>query len=291
MAVFIQARTITQGWMDAVRHLLDGTGRESNLIVAVAAPTGAAREIMSVRGVLDQFFAEHETRQIRSIRKVADTLFPIDFYRAGPGEAARERLYRFQRRASKVERRCIPRGTYFDRLMDWPGGSGNESELERNQLERCVRRLKSSWNQGIRNLSATELALTFGQPDGEEAPDGDVAAGGPAADLRIYDALMDRNPRAFPCLSHVSVTLFAGRIDLTATYRSQHFFTKAYGNYVGLADLQAFIAAEVGAEVGELVCVSTNAALGLATGIGKRDLRDVLEKCRAAARPGGGDGK
>jgi len=290
MAVFIQANTITEGWIHAVQHLLDGTGRESNLIVAIAAGDGAAREISEVREVLDRFFAKHETPQIRSIRKVADTLFPIDFYRMGPGEAARERLYRFQRRASKVERRCIRRGTYFDRLMDWPGGNGKESELDRNQLERCVRRLKSYRARGTRNLNATELALTFGQPDGEE-PEGGRESEGPAADLRVYDALIDRQIMSFPCLSHVSMTLFGGRIDLTATYRSQHFFTKAYGNYVGLADLQAFIAAEVGAEVGDLVCVATNAALGLGTGVGKRALRDLLDRCRATAEAGGDDSR
>jgi hypothetical protein len=158
-------------------------------------------------------------------------------------------------------------------------------------LERCVRRLKAYRDRGTRNLSATELALTFGQPDEEEVPEADAGSEGAAADLRVYDALMDQNIMAFPCLSHVSVTLFEGRIDLTATYRSQHFLTKAYGNYVGLANLQAFIAAEVGAEVGELICIATNAALGLTTGVGKRALSDLIDQCQAAAGAAGGDGE
>ena len=88
----------------------------------------------------------------------------------------------------------------------------------------------------------------------------------------------------FPCLSHISVTLFQGRLELTAVYRNQHFITKAYGNYVGLADLQAFIAAEAGCPVGDLLCVATHAdaEIGSEGGLGRNALEHLAGRCRAA---------
>jgi hypothetical protein len=252
------------------------------VLVAIAAPRGTPREIAAVRSLLDRFFADWEARNVRSIRKVADTLFPIDFYCRSRGPAARNHLYRMQCLASRVERRCIPCGTYFDRLIDWPSGKGPKGEPERNQLERCIQLLKTYYDRGTRNLSATELAVTCGHSERELLPED------ASTDLRVRDPMVDKRIIGFPCLSHVSVTLHEGRINLTAMYRSQHFLSKAYGNYVGLADLQAFIAAEVSAEVGELVCVAANAALGLTKGIGKREIRTLLDCCRAAALDAGG---
>src|ERR1019366_4723988 len=80
-------------------------------------------------------------------------------------------------------------------------------------------------------------------------------------ELRIQDPESDPFTRGFPCLSHVSVTLQDNRVHLTATYRSQDFTAKGYGNLVGLGRLGQFLANESEHELGELVCVATCATL------------------------------
>ena len=85
----------------------------------------------------------------------------------------------------------------------------------------------------------------------------------------------------FPCLSHISLTLYKGRLNMTALYRNQHFIRKAYGNYLGLSRLLRFICREVGCEAGALVCVAAHADAEL--GNGKRDINKLVLDCREAA--------
>jgi hypothetical protein len=258
MAKLIGAANISDAWVQAMEYLVACGGKASNLIAAIA-PGG---EVSAVRAIFDEFLQARESNRIRRIRKVADTIFPVDFYRAGPGDAARDHLYRMQKLATKVERRFIRGGTYFDRLIDWPGGTGAESELERNQLERRIRRMKSYWDSGTRNHSAYELAVSTATAVAADLDGTDCFEGG---DLRVQDPLRDNFVIGFPCLSHISLTLFQGRLELTALYRNQHFITKAYGNFVGLSDLQRFVCQEVGCSKGELVCVATHADAELGT--------------------------
>ena len=56
----------------------------------------------------------------------------------------------------------------------------------------------------------------------------------------------------FPCLSSLSFHLDHGRLRLSATYRNQYYVRKALGNFLGLAQLQRYVATEAGIETGEL---------------------------------------
>ena len=56
---------------------------------------------------------------------------------------------------------------------------------------------------------------------------------------------------------HVDLSLVRGRINLTGVYRHQYLVTKGYGNLLGLARVQAFIAQQSGFEVGELSVLGT----------------------------------
>ena len=79
----------------------------------------------------------------------------------------------------------------------------------------------------------------------------------------------------FPALSHISFTLKQGKLNLAAMYRNQHFFRKAYGNYVGLSGLMRFLCTEAGCEMGELLCIATHADAEL----GVVKLRQLIEAC------------
>jgi hypothetical protein len=66
----------------------------------------------------------------------------------------------------------------------------------------------------------------------------------------------------FPCLSSVQFHRCGLELSATATYRSHHYHSKAYGNLVGLSRLMALVARESGLQVGTLTVVSTDARLG-----------------------------
>jgi thymidylate synthase len=72
----------------------------------------------------------------------------------------------------------------------------------------------------------------------------------------IHSAPRDTSPMAFPCLSLCSFQLDGRRLHLSAHYRSQYLVQRGYGNYLGLARLQAYVAGETGVEVGQLLIVA-----------------------------------
>jgi hypothetical protein len=49
---------------------------------------------------------------------------------------------------------------------------------------------------------------------------------------------------------------------VTAFYATQHIFHKAYGNYLGLAELGAFVARETALQLIRVTCVAANACRG-----------------------------
>ena len=189
MSHYIAATNISTGWLQAMEHLRTRGGKESNLIVAIA-PSEDAFENHRMRCVFDSFVQAHESPRVRRIRKVADTIFPSDFYKPSLGDKARDHLYRMQRLARRIESRFMPSGTYFDRLIDWPQ-VGKEPI---NQLESKVQRMKKQWQDSIRNGNSYELAL--GKVE-------DTAIVDDA--LRIQDPARDKSIMGFPCLSHISV--------------------------------------------------------------------------------------
>jgi thymidylate synthase len=53
----------------------------------------------------------------------------------------------------------------------------------------------------------------------------------------------------FPCLQHVSFVPDRGGLTMNAFYATQQIFDKAYGNYLGLAQLGAFMATQMGLQL------------------------------------------
>ena len=269
MAKLISKSSISLAWLEAMEHLKTSGGTEANLIVAIAP---GAEDNALIRELIDAFLKTYESSNVRRIRKVADTIFPVDFYHPPAGMEARERLYENQYYARRIESRSIPCGTYFDRLIDYPGAKAP------NQLERKIRRLKNDWECGKRNGNAYELAL------GKVPEDGEIESNRTTgSDLRIYNPDKDNFVMGFPCLSHISLTLFKGRLDMTALYRNQYFMTKAYGNYIGLLDLLNFICQEVGCSTGELVCIAAHADAEFnSKELHKADICRLIDDCRSA---------
>ena len=236
--------------------LRDNGGKAIHLCVTVKRP---GPEDDSIRYILDTALARENEQQVIT---VANTIFPASLYlpdRLGDKAAAHfyEQTADFGRLAKRhPANRC---GRYIDRMLEW---EGRRSTI--NQLDTIVQRLKKQVATSNPKGSAYEMALV--------APEDYEINGG---DLRIQQPDYDRKIMGFPCLSHISFTLENRKLNLAATYRNQHFFRKAYGNYVGLSGLMDFLCKEAKCEMGELLCVATHADAEL--GVGK--LTSLIETC------------
>ncbi len=274
MITTIQEPNFSVAWLTALEHLLACGGRDVHLTVAF---DHAGAEQRDIRRLLDRFLAEQRSQRVLPVRTVANTIFPHALYRPDLGDQARSHLYRTAQLGRAVSSRhsANKRGTYFGRLMAWPG-----SQPPVNQLERTIERLKRQLASGGPKSSAYELSLADAgcdpAADGQEVYDS-------TGEMLMYLPGKDTLIMGFPCLSHISLTLVQRQLHLSATYRNQHFIRKAYGNYLGLHNLLGFIAGEAGCSPGKVICVATHAdaELGSGRGFGKQALSELARECRA----------
>jgi hypothetical protein len=275
--IALSATNLSIAWLEALERLLGSGGEAVNLVVAIQSP---GEENPRVRSRLDDFIARVEPlnreRKVETVVTVANTIFPEALYLPRLEERARGHLYEMHGLAYRVSKRRNPYGTYFSRLVDWPGPQGGV-----NQLEQAVVRLAGARERGQRRGNAYEMQFS------------DTIADENGLSLPIYKAGVDNRVMGFPCLSHVSLTLNDGKVHLTALYRNHEWIRRAYGNYLGLSRLLSFVANESGWQVGELVCVSSHAIAEISqgAGFGKADIEVLAKECRAAlAKPHAGAG-
>jgi thymidylate synthase len=251
MSVLVRGADVSRAWLATVQHLFAQPGEQcSNLAVSIDNPTA---EVADLRQELDAF-AEAEGRRgqaVPAIQSVAGTIFPSALYRPN-AKAPAEHLYEMERLIRHVIRKHKEnkRGTYFERLVAYPLADGSQV----NQLDHVLKKLQRAAELGHRNGNRFELAT--------------------------FHPGRDTNPRAFPCLSHISITLQEGRLDCAAVYRNQYFLARAYGNYLGIGEVLKFLAAESGFAVGELLCVSSHAYLEVQEH-GRARVEELMHRCAA----------
>lgn len=226
--------------------------RVVHLVVTVTEP---GIEIPTVGVVLEQFL---DRSGCQGIETVAETIFPQSLY-ADPGydfevgmtpnlvdglDEAAQSLY-------DTYSSCIPmlvtvhannRGTYFGRMISWPG----KSQGGVNQLEARVKALRREHAAGRKTNNTLDIDLAA---DSESEP---------VQGLQMY-AATDKRQRGFPCLTHIDFTLHNGRLHCLAVYRHQYLIEKAYGNLLGLSRLMRFLCHQTGFDMGELVVHATMA--------------------------------
>jgi hypothetical protein len=250
----ISQTTCEQAWLAAAGHLAAASGHtEYNLIAEITKPTQHDAADRRVRRVVDDFLRAH---QVNPITAVAGTIFPAAEY---VNYGVRGVYERYPNEVYPAILGPSEWGRYAHRLVRWPASS----DTPINPLERVVEKIKTQLHNGKRLRACYELSLTDS-----------------GIDLPLYDPVTDKErTRGGPCLSHVSIKI--GQSDtlyLTALYRSHSYVSRALGNFLGLADLQAFVCEQTGLTPGPLVCVSTYARLeedGWSTGA-------ALELVRAA---------
>jgi len=233
--------TIDRAWLAATRATLDNGMEIFNLIVLVT-PGIEPTDETAMRSVVDHSL---RARKLQDTQTVANTIFPAGLARLSA--AAIYDTYRTKSFPVLRRLRQNQRGTYFMRLI------ANSHYPALNPLDEVVQKMRHEIERGRGIVRC-------------------------AYELPVYDATSDGKMRmGFPCLSHISLKIDDAHLHLTALYRNQRQFERAYGNYLGLARLQRFICRETGLAVGDLVCHATHAELDL----GRQKAGRLLDNCSA----------
>lgn len=257
MSSYIEPATnVSEAWLRTLESVNDAGGRAINVITTILDPS--APEADGVRGALDDVLCTpRKGTRPQSIETVAGTIFPKEMYidtrltfdpkmdkeELAALNASAEDLYSCYAKMLPILTTDIANyhGTYFGRMISWPGKTGRGTNQIADRISR-FRRMRSG-NVGQRNLEDIAIA---GEAELLDRPLG----------LQVY-AANDRRERGFPCLVHIDFTLYQHRISMAATYRHQYLVTKAYGNLIGLSRLLRFLAQQTGYEVGELMINAT----------------------------------
>jgi hypothetical protein len=251
-------RSVSEAWLLSLERTAEAPGGRAVHVISTVTDPGA--EIEAVRSVLDDAL---KTAGAQSVETVAETIFPASIY-PDPGAdwspglptGERDRLDRAAEALYTAYSDMLPllltangnhSGTYFSRMISWPGkGPGGF-----NQLAARIERLRGENAAGKRTHNALDMDLGADALADDPNEDGDDLRG-----IQVY-AVTDKRTRAFPCLTHIDLTLHQGQLHAMAVYRHQYLIDKAYGNLLGLSWLMHFLCQQSGFDVGELVVHAT----------------------------------
>lgn len=222
--LFITSDNLSAAWSRIYLHILDHPGSEvSPLIVSIGGfgKDGVAREDPAVRSALDAVLSKEDAF---SVADAAYTIFPERLWLLAKGD--RGRLFQMYKdwafpAYQKSNKRLNGRGLYFERLVAW--GSGPE---DGNQLEWVLKQYEKKSSVRRSMLQAS-----------------------------VFDPARDHVNQAqlgFPCLQHVSFMPSKTALAMNAFYATQQLLFRAYGNFLGLAQLGSFMAGEMGKDFVQL---------------------------------------
>lgn len=253
----LSRQTRATAWLAVVEHLLRVPEHvEYNVVLEVLEPMRADPIDIRIEGEVDALL---RSAGLNPLSTVAGTLFPASAYTQFGARGVFE-VYPNEE-YPEIEA-ILQWGTYAHRLVRWPTADGSST----NPLKSCIEKMQK------------ELATP-----GPKRACYEIALSDCALDIPIYDNEEDDwRHEGGPCLSHVSFKM-RGRSELllTAMYRSHWYVSKALGNLLGLAQLQAFVCEQTGLSPGPLVCVSTFAKIDTGKGYGLKVVRDLVERVRA----------
>lgn len=215
MPFLIDDTNLSRAWARAFLYALDHSGNSiAPLIISISSfPDAAPEEDAGIRDELDRVLASEGHS---SISDVAYTIFPQRLWKMSGGD--RNKLFSYYRMAfpryQAMNRRNNRRGLYFERMVSY--GRGPE---DGNQLEWILSRFHS--RKGVRK-SMFQASVFDPERD------------------HVADAQLQ-----FPCMQHVTFEPTHDGLIVNAFYATQQLFVKAYGNYLGLCQLGAFMAHEM----------------------------------------------
>jgi len=228
--VIISDDNLSRAWSRLLLGVLRCAGTEvSPLVLSLAGfdEEGVVPEDPGVRRTLDQLL----TRKNRfNIEDVAFAIFPQRLWEMSCGDRVRFfTLYRATLpRWKAINKRANGRGLYFERMVTYGRGP-----CDGNQLEWILSQFAS--RVGVRRSMLQAATFDPGRDHVSSAQLG------------------------FPCLQQVSFEPTAAGLVVNAFYATQQIFDKAYGNYLGLAQLGAFMSHEM-----EIPLARLNVMVGVA---------------------------
>lgn len=242
---------VSRAWLAACQAILSNPPIAYHTVVHMENPVG---EDQTVRAGLERLLA---ARRLQSVRTVANTIFPAAIAATSSDHLELSSRYTTILPVLKRLSSENDRGTYFGRLIAFPGRRGPV-----NQLDVIITRLRkeiAKRNSGTGPLTAAYEAA-FIDPMSEAADlDLDVPV---AVAAQVLVPGSDTRFPGFPCLSHCSFQLDRqGTLHAMAHYRSQLMVERAYGNYLGLGRLLSYIARSSGLRCGELTVTAGYAEL------------------------------
>ncbi|MBB5687834.1 thymidylate synthase [Sphingobium boeckii] len=216
--VTLEADNLSLGWGKVLERLTRrGVTSITPLTLTITGfnDDGVAAEVPEIRTAVEAFL---ETQDKRDSENVAWTIFPQNYWDLAQGD----REYFFELYTESFQRvqdfnpRNNKRGSYFQRLVDLYGeGKGP------NQLKWML----DDWDAHPKARRTSKFQATTFDPH------------------RDYTS---QSLLEFPCLQQVSFVHHGDTLGMNAFYASQQIARKAYGNYLGLARLGAFMAGQMG---------------------------------------------
>ena len=218
-ANLIVAENFQAAWFKATKYLSENKWSAWSLVVQI-------KDVNYIDPSLNERLIKLADKlEIYRPKKVAYTIFPYGFYR---DNTTQQRLYEKYSRYYNAVKHKLTWGTYFNRMIAYPGVNG-----ETNQLKNIIYAI----NTREKSMQAAYTVVI-------EIPGHETT-----------------RPLGAPCLNYLAVQIdnTANTMNLLATYRNHDFLQKAYGNYYGLCKLLSFLAKETSKNTGYLTCVSSHA--------------------------------
>lgn len=214
--LLVTSGNLSAAWSEVFIHIVDHPGTQiAPLVLSITEfdERGVAAEDAEVRTALDAALALEDQYNTED---VAYTIFPQRLWTMAQGD--RKTLFKFYRMAfpayQAANRSLNRKGLYFERLVNYGRGpkDGNQLEWILSQYEH---------RQTVRR---SMLQASIFDPEHDHVADAQIS---------------------FPCLQQVSFVPSSAGLVVNAFYATQQVFNKAYGNYLGLAQLGAFMAHEM----------------------------------------------
>jgi hypothetical protein len=221
---YIEDVNLSVAWARMTDAILRSSSSEvAPIVVSITGfgPDSHPTEDPTLRLALDRRLA---ARRRQPIETVASTIFPKAFWNP---KLPRSTLYeRYSTNLARLKRahHLNRRGMYFERMT-----TGGPAE-HRNQLEFAI-------SGAIQRPGMRRSAFQLG----------------------IFQPANDHSRSArmgFPCLQHVTFAPNKDGLHINAFYAIQYAIERAYGNYLGLCRLGAFIAHELNLPMARVTCVA-----------------------------------
>lgn len=233
---YVQSHNISIAWANAFTLISNAKNSEiPQLIVSVEGfDEDFPSETIEIRHIVDRFLEKSHKPKCDT---VANTIFPESLWNP---EATREQLYsRYSNLMPRLRRICPlnANDTYFERLINFRSKEERNNEREgTNQLEHIINTVNTANNHRHSAL----IAAIF-NPDCDHN---------------------DARRHIFPCMHEVTFELLEDKgLGITGIYATQYYFSKAYGNLLGLYRLGRFMAHALDRRLLRVTCMTSLAKL------------------------------